>query len=164
MELITPAVGLMFWTSLVLVLLIALLSKFAWKPILGAIKERETTIEKALSAAENAKKEMQKLQADNERFLQEARVERDNLLKDARDAKDAIIAEAKAKANEDADRIIAQARATIANEKQVAINELKSTVGTLALDIAEKIVKEQLSSDEKQKSLVNNFLQEANLN
>ena len=164
MELITPSIGLVFWTTIVFVLLIILLTKFAWKPILATIKERENSIEQALNAAENAKKEMQKLQADNEKFLRDARAERDLLLKEARDAKEAMIAEAKGKATAEADKIIKQARETINMEKLAAINELKISVGTLAVEIAEKIIKEQLSSDDKQKSLVSNLLQEANLN
>jgi F-type H+-transporting ATPase subunit b len=164
MELVTPSIGLVFWTSIVFVLLIILLAKFAWKPILATIKERENTIEQALNAAENAKKEMQKLQADNEKFMREARAERDILLKEARDAKDAMIAEAKGKANSEADKIIRQAKETINTEKLAAITELKNSVGSLAIEIAEKIIKEQLSSDDKQKSLVSNLLQEANLN
>ena len=164
MELITPSIGLVFWTTIVFVLLIILLTKFAWKPILASIKERENSIEQALNAAENAKKEMQKLQADNEKFLRDARAERDLLLKEARDAKDAMIAEAKGKATSEAEKIIKQARETINMEKLAAINELKISVGTLAVEIAEKIIKEQLSSDDKQKSLVSNLLQEANLN
>ncbi len=164
MELVTPSIGLVFWTTIVFVLLIILLAKFAWKPILATIKERENTIEQALNAAENAKKEMQKLQADNEKFMREARAERDILLKEARDAKDAMIAEAKGKANSEADKIIRQAKETINTEKLAAITELKNSVGSLAIEIAEKIIKEQLSSDDKQKSLVSNLLQEANLN
>ncbi len=164
MELITPSIGLVFWTTIVFVLLIILLTKFAWKPILAAIKERENSIEQALNAAENAKKEMQQLQADNEKFMREARAERDLLLKEARDAKDAMIAEAKGKANSEAEKIIKQARESINLEKLAAINELKTSVGILAVEIAEKIINQQLSSDDKQKSLVSNLLQEANLN
>ena len=164
MELITPSIGLVFWTTIVFVILIILLTKFAWKPILATIKERENSIEQALNAAENAKKEMQKLQADNEKFMREARAERDVLLKEARDAKDAMIAEAKGKANSEAEKIIKQARESINLEKLAAINELKTSVGTLAVEIAEKIINQQLSSDDKQKSLLSNLLQEANLN
>lgn len=164
MELVTPGIGLIFWTTVVFVILVFILAKFAWKPILSMIKERENTIAEALNSAQKAKEEMQQLKADNERFMNEARADRDLILKEARDAKDAIINEAKNKAGSEAEKILIMARETINNEKLAAINELKAHVGSLAIEIAEKIMKEQLSSDEKQKSLVDNLLQEANLN
>lgn len=164
MELVTPGIGLVFWTTIVFVILFVLLAKFAWKPILGAIKEREQSIANALAAAENAKAEMSKLKSDNERILMEARNERDALLKDARETKEKIIAEAKSVAATEGEKILAAARTNIQNEKVAAIAELKNQVATLSIEIAEKILKSELSSDEKQKSLVNNMLKEVNLN
>lgn len=164
MELVTPAIGLVFWMLVTFLSILFLLKKFAWKPILKMIKEREDSIEGALQSAEKAKVEMKELQAGNERILAEAIAERENLLKDARDTKDAIIAEAKTKAKEQADRIVAQAMETINNEKLAAITELKNQVATLSIDIAEKILKEHLSSDDKQKTLVNNLMKEVTLN
>lgn len=162
--LVTPGVGLIFWTSIVFLLLLVLLGKFAWKPILSAIKEREQGIENALKSAEAAKKEMENLKAGNEKILNEARAERDALLKEARDTKEAIITEAKSKAQKDADRILATAREQIVAEKNAAIADLKAQVATLSIDIAEKILKSELSSDEKQKTLVNNLMKDVNLN
>jgi F-type H+-transporting ATPase subunit b len=162
--LVTPGVGLIFWTSIVFILLLVLLGKFAWKPILSAIKEREEGIATALKSAEAAKEEMENLKAGNEKILNEARSERDALLKEARDTKESIIAEAKTKATKEADRILATAREQIVAEKNAAIADLKAQVATLSIDIAEKILKSELSSDEKQKSLVNNLMKDVNLN
>lgn len=162
--LVTPSVGLIFWTSITFILLLVILGKFAWKPILSAIKTREKSIEDALQSAENALKDMRELKSNNERILNEARAERDNLLKEARDMKDAIIAEAKVKAQADAERIMSSAREQILNEKNAAVTELKNQVATLSIEIAEKILKSELSSDDKQKALVNNLMKDVNLN
>ena len=163
-SLIEPAIGLIFWTTITFVLLLVLLGKFAWKPILSAIKTREKGIEDALASAENALKDMRELKSNNEKILAQARVERDNLLKDARDMKDAIIAEAKQKAQADADRIMSTAREQITTEKNAAVAELKTQVATLSVEIAEKILRSELSSDEKQKALVNNLMKDVTLN
>lgn len=164
MELVTPALGLMFWMFVTFAIIFLLLKKFAWKPILKMIKEREDSIDSAIKSAEKAREEMKELQAGNERILAEARAASDALLKDARDAKESIIAEAKAKAKSEADRLVAQARETINNEKLAAITELKNQVATLSIDIAEKILKEQFSSDEKQKAHISNLMKEVTLN
>lgn len=163
-SLIEPAVGLIFWTTITFVLLLVLLGKFAWKPILAAIKTREQGIEDALQSAEKALNDMRELKSNNEKILAEARAERDNLLKEARDTKDAIIAEAKAKSQSEADRILSSAREQITNEKNAAVAELKNQVATLSIEIAEKILRSELSSDEKQKALVNNLMKDVNLN
>jgi F-type H+-transporting ATPase subunit b len=163
-SLIKPGIGLIVWTTVVFVLLLFLLSKYAWKPILNAIKEREEGITNALSAAEKAKEEMKALQAGNEKILAEARAERDAMLKDARDAKDAMVNEAKNKAKSESDRILATAREQITNEKNAAITELKNQVATLSIEIAEKILKSELSSDDKQKALVSTLMKDVNLN
>jgi F-type H+-transporting ATPase subunit b len=163
-SLITPGIGLIFWTTVVFILLVGILGKFAWKPILNAVKTRELGIEEALSSAERAKKEMLELKAGNEKILVEARAERDALLKEARDTKDAIVAEAKTKATKEAERIMASAREQITNEKNAAVTELKNQVATLSIEIAEKILKSELSSDDKQKALVNNLMKDVNLN
>lgn len=164
MELVQPAIGLVFWMIICFAILFLLLKKLAWKPILGAIKAREASIEDALSSAEKAKREMKELQSNNERILNEARAERDKMLKEARDTKDIIIAEAKSKAQKEADRLLTIARENIQNEKLAAISDLKNQVATLSIEIAEKILKEHLSSDDKQKALVKNLLQDVNLN
>ncbi|MCB9449683.1 MAG: F0F1 ATP synthase subunit B [Flavobacteriales bacterium] len=164
MELIQPAIGLLFWMMVSFLVVLFILKKFAWKPILGALKERETSIENALDEAEKARTEMASLQASNEKLLQEARIERDAMLKDARDMKDKIVAEAKNKAKDEADRLIVAARETIKNEKMAAITELKNQVATLSIDIAEKILRNELTQEEKQKNLNSTLLDEVNLN
>jgi F-type H+-transporting ATPase subunit b len=163
-SLIEPAVGLIFWTTITFILLLVLLGKFAWKPILNAIKTREESIDTALKSAENALKDMRELKSNNERILAEARTERDNLLKEARETKDAIVAEAKQKAQAETDRIMASAREQITNEKNAAVAELKNQVAVLSIEIAEKILKSDLSNDEKQKALVNSLMKDVNLN
>ena len=164
MELVTPAIGLVFWMSVTFLFIFFILKKFAWKPILNMIKEREDSIESALQAAEKAKLEMKELQAGNERILAEAMAERDNLLIEARETKDAIVNEAKTKAKAEADKLINQALESIRNEKMAAITELKNQVAALSIEVAEKILKEQLSTEEKQKVLVGNLLKEVELN
>jgi F-type H+-transporting ATPase subunit b len=163
-SLIEPGIGLIFWTTFVFLLLLLLLGKYAWKPILGAIKTREEGIEKALASAESALKDMRELKSNNEKILAEARSERDNLLKEARETKDVIIAEAKQKAQAESDRIMLSAREQILNEKNAAIAELKKQVATLSIEIAEKILKSELSNDQKQKALVDNLMKDVNLN
>ncbi len=163
-SLITPGIGLIFWTSVVFVLLLLILSKFAWKPILNAIKTREQGIEDALASAERALNDMRELKSNNERILNEARAERDAMLKEARETKESIIAEAKQKAQADADRIMTTARDQIRNEKNAAVAELKNQVAQLSIEIAEKILKSELSNDEKQKTLVSNLMKDVNLN
>ena len=164
MGLITPGIGLIFWTTLAFLVVLFLLKKMAWKPIMDAIHKREESIEQALKTAEHAKMEMAALKASNEKALKEAREQRDAILKDARDQKDAIISEAKSKAQAEADRILVAARETIRNEKMAAISELKNQVATLSIDIAEKILKTELSSENKQAAVVNNLVNEINLN
>ena len=164
MELVIPSIGLIFWTSLVFIILLFLLGKFAWKPILKSVKERETKIETALEASEKAREEMAALKSLNEDLRKEALLERDTLLKEEREIKDKIVAEAKSTANEEGERIIEAAREVIKNEKMAAVTELKNQVATLSIEIAEKIVREKLSTDEKQKALVDGLVEEINLN
>lgn len=164
MELLSPSLGLIFWMTLCFLILLFLLKKMAWGPILKMLKERETGIANALDSAKKAKEEMAALQASNEKILNEAKVERDKLLKEARDIKDSIIAEAKSNANKEADRLLAIARENIQNEKAAAVTELKNQVAKLSIEIAEKILKEELSSTDKQKALVSNMLNDVNMN
>lgn len=155
--------GLFFWQALILVILIILLVKFAWKPIMTAITEREAGIAGALAAAEAARKEMQNLQADNERILQEARAERDAMLKEAREIKEKTIADAKHAAEAEGEKMIEQAKATIESEKNAAMAELKTQVSGLSLEIAEKILKNQLSDTTAQTQLVEKMLEDVKL-
>ncbi|MGC6471053.1 MAG: F0F1 ATP synthase subunit B [Flavobacteriales bacterium] len=157
------SIGLFVWQSVLFLALLFLLRKYAWKPILSAVEEREEGIKGALEAAEKAKAEMQALNADNERVLQEAKAERDTILKEARELKDSIIAEAKEKATIEADKVLASAKEQINNEKMAAITELKNNVATLSIDIAEKILKSELTDDNKQKEFVNTAIEEASI-
>jgi F-type H+-transporting ATPase subunit b len=162
--LVEPGVGLIFWTTIVFLLLLFILGKYAWKPILKAIKEREESITNALSSADKALNDMRELKSANEIILTQARTERDAMLKEARETKDSIIAEAKQRAQGEYNRILATAREQITNEKNAAVAELKNQVAVLSIEIAEKILKSELSNDEKQKALVSNLMKDVNLN
>ncbi|MEO8934278.1 MAG: F0F1 ATP synthase subunit B [Xanthomarina sp.] len=164
MDLITPGLGLIFWTVITFLFLLVILKKFAWKPILGAVSERENGIKNALASAENARKEMENLHADNERILKEARAEREALLKDAREIKVQLIDDARAEAETQANKIIEQAQAAIEGEKRAAMAELKNHVANLSIEIAEKVVRAELSNNDKQVQLVESMLGEATLN
>ena len=164
MDLVTPQIGLIFWMVVTFVTVLIILRKFAWKPILKALSDREESISEALNTAKKAKEEMSALKADNERLLNEARSERDKMLKEAREAKDAIVNEAKTKAQAEANKIMNSARETINNEKNAAITELKNQVASMSIDIAEKILRHELSKDEKQKALVDSLLKDVSLN
>lgn len=144
--------------------LIFLMVKFAWKPILKALNDREEGIKNALDSAEKAKREMTNLQADNEKLLKEARAEREAMLKDARELKNKMIEDAKGEAQEQANKMIAQAHASIQTEKKAAVAELKAQVASLAIEIAEKVVKDELSNKDKQMKLVESMLGDAKLN
>ena len=164
MDLITPGFGLVFWTAITFLILLFILKKFAWKPILGAVSTREQSIKDALAAAEQARLEMENLHADNERILQEARAEREAMIKEAREIKNKMIADAKDEAQATASKMIQQAQVTIESEKKAAVAELKAQVATLSLDIAEKVLKQELSSKDQQAKLVNDLLGKATLN
>jgi F-type H+-transporting ATPase subunit b len=156
--------GLFVWQSIIFIGLILLLKKFAWKPILDAVNEREEGIKNALLSAENARKEMHNLQSDNQRILQEARLERDAMLKEAREMKEKMVADAKNEAQAQGLKMIEQAKAAIEGEKNAALAELKSHVALLSLEIAEKLLKEELSNKESQVKLVEKMLGDAKLN
>ena len=156
--------GLFFWQMLIFIGLIFLLKKFAWKPILDAVNDREEGIRSALLSAENARKEMQNLQSDNQRILQEARAERDAMMKEAREIKEKMIADSKSEAQAAGLKMIEQAKAAIESEKNAAMAELKSQVSSLSLNIAEKLLKDELSNKEAQVKLVEKMLGETKLN
>lgn len=163
MQLTSPE-SLIFWTTIIFIVFFILLAKFAWKPILGAVKSREESINNALASAEAARLEMQNLTTDNERILKEARAERDAMLKEAREMKEQMIADSKNEAQEQGQKLIAQAKLAIENEKNAAMAELKSQVSTLSLSIAEKLLKEELSNKESQTKLVEKLLGDVKLN
>jgi F-type H+-transporting ATPase subunit b len=164
MDLITPEWGLIFWTGISFLILLFILGKFAWKPILNSVNERETSILNALEEAANARKEMENLTADNERILKEARAERETMIKEARDIKTKMISDAKDEAKTTADSMILQAQEAIENEKKSAMSELKSQMASLSIAIAEKVVKEELSNKDKQLKLVEEMLEDTTLN
>ena len=164
MELVKPELGLIFWMALTFLIVLFILKKFAWGPILNAIHEREKSIENSLNLAQQAKAEMEDLKAGNEKLLAEARLERDKILKEAREIKDGMLADAKNKAQSEAERIVADARRNIQAEKLAAVNDLKNQVALISLEIAEKIVRQQLSGDTKQKELVSKLVSEVKLN
>lgn len=158
------SVGLFFWQTILFIALILLLRKFAWKPILSAVEEREKNISEAIEQAQRAREEMARLKSSNEDLLKQAREERDNILKEATQVKEQIIAEAKNKAKEEAEKILTASRLAIHNEKMAALTELKNQVAVLSIEIAEKILRNELSKDDKQKQLANALADEINLN
>lgn len=161
---LSVSIGTVLWTTIAFLIVLFLLVKFAWKPILASLKDRENSIQNALDAADKAKKEMESLHADNEKLLNEARAERDAMLKEARETKNKIVTEAKDKAKEEADNIIANAREAIQNEKMAAITEMKNQVAKFSIEIAEKILKDELSAKGKQEALIENAISDINLN
>ena len=157
------SIGLFFWHSLIFIGLIFLLKKFAWKPILDAVEERDSSIKKAISSAENARKEVEALKEDNSRILKEARIERDKLLKDAKKTKEDLIENAKEEAKLEALKIINQANLSIENEKRLAIKELKNQVSLISMEIAEKVIKKELDDNKKQEEFLNKLIDETNI-
>ncbi|SKB64687.1 F0F1 ATP synthase subunit B [Daejeonella lutea] len=162
--LVSPDPGLFIWSTVAFLILFFLLSKFAWKPIVQALDERERSIEDALSKAEMAKAEMAKLISENEDLLREARLERDNILKEAKEIKDQIINDAKDSAKTEGAKLIEKAKDEINNQKLAAMAEIKNQVSTLSLDIAEKVLRKQFEDQDKQQALVNDLLKEVKLN
>ena len=155
--------GLFFWQLFIFVGLVLLLKKYAWKPILDTVNERESSIKDALSSAAASREEMENLQADNQRILKEARAERDTLLKEARTTSNQIVEQAKAEAKKEADKIMQQTQEAIANEKAAAVEDLKRQVAGFSLDIAEQVLKSELESESKQKQLVEKLLSDVKL-
>ncbi|NMM47162.1 F0F1 ATP synthase subunit B [Marinigracilibium pacificum] len=164
MELLLPGVGLIFWQALGFIILLIFLGKFAWGPILNALKIREQSIDQALEAAEKAREDMAKLQAENNKLLDEARLERDKILKEAKEASAKMLDKAKEDASKTTEKMIADAKASIDAEKKSALKEVKNQVAELSLEIAEKVIKNQLSDDKKQKDLVEEYVKDINLN
>lgn len=162
MELVTPEIGLIFWTTVVFLLLVILLRKVAWKPILTAVDERNNSIKESLLAAEKARNEMSELTASNEKIIAQAKADRDILLKEAREMKSQIISQAKDKAGIEAEKLVNSAKEQISNEKMKALTELKNHVADLSIEMAEKVLLAELSDSEKQKKLVNTALKENN--
>jgi F-type H+-transporting ATPase subunit b len=164
MELVNPGIGLIFWMTLAFGIVLWVLAKYAWKPILKSLKEREHSIDSALHEADKAREEMKALKFSNEELLAEAKEERDALLKQAREVKEKLIAEASMKANEEANRIVESAREAIKNEKMAAMVDLKNQIAKLSIDIAEKVLERELENTEEQKEYVDQMIKKAKLN
>ena len=164
MELVTPSIGLIVWQTLAFLLLLFLLAKFAWKPVLKGLHEREHSIETALQSAENAKAEMARLTSENESLLKQARAERDMILKEAKELKDKIVGEAKSSAQIEGAKMIEKAQEEINSQKAAALAEIKGQVSELSLQIAEKVLRTQLQDKSKQEALVSDLLKDVKLN
>jgi F-type H+-transporting ATPase subunit b len=164
MDLISPDLGLIIWQTIGFAILFIILAKYAWKPILSALEEREGTIETALLAAEQAKKDMASLVAENEKILQEARIERDQILKSANEYAAKIMEEANEAASKVEARMIAEAKAQIQTEKEAALTDVKIQVAELSLLVAEKLIRQNLTAEPEQKRLVQEFVKEIKLN
>lgn len=164
MELLTPGVGLIIWQTIVFILLFLLLAKLAWKPIINSLKDRERSIQDALDTAEKARLEMAQLKSDNEKLLNEAREERDRILREAREVSTKMREEAQTEARKASDKIIEDARAAINIEKQAALRDVKTQVAMFSLEIAEKLMKKNLSGDKSQKELVEAYVKDLKVN
>jgi F-type H+-transporting ATPase subunit b len=164
MDLLIPGEGLIIWQLIIFLGLFFFLAKFAWKPILSSLKEREESIQQALDSAVKAKEEMAKLTAGNEELLKQAKLERDKIIRDARDAANRLIDVAQTEAKKSADKLIEDAKSVINTEKAAALRDVKAQVALFSLQIAEKLIKKNLSSDQAQKDLVSEYLKETKLN
>jgi F-type H+-transporting ATPase subunit b len=164
MQLVTPGIGLIFWMLVSFSLVMYILAKYAWGPIMKGIHQREDTIEKALEAANEAKKEMLQLKAGNEQLLRDAKDERDALMRDARKVRESILDEARAKAAAESARIIENARENIQFEKMAAINELKNQIASISIEIAEKLIGKELENKQQQQQLTEKLLKEVKIN
>lgn len=164
MGLVSPDFGLFFWMVISFSILLIILRRFAWKPILKALSDRENSIDQALKAAQLAKDEMTRLQADNEKILREAIIEREKIIKEAREMKESIVRDAKIQASAEANKVMENAKTAIEQEKAAAINDIKEIVSTFSIDIAEKILKEHLTDVENQKKLVKYYVGQIKLN
>lgn len=164
MDLLTPSTGLFFWQLVIFLGLFTILAKFAWKPILASLKEREESIQTALDSAERAKQEMAALQAGNEALLKQARDERDKILRDAREAANRLQEQIHSDAKKAADKLISDARAMINTEKQAALRDVKQQVALFSLQVAERLMKKNLADDKSQKDLIDSYIKDLKLN
>jgi len=164
MELVNPGIGLIFWMTLAFAALLWILAKFAWKPIMKSLHDREGKIEDSLQLADQTREEMKQLKIDNEALLKKAKEERDAILRDARNIKESIIDKARDSANEEYNRILERAREDIKNEKMAAITDLKNRIAQLSIEIAEKLLREELSKDEKQQELLKKLIDDVEIN
>jgi F-type H+-transporting ATPase subunit b len=164
MELLLPGIGLIFWTLIAFILVFIILRKFAWKPILSSLNERERTIADSLETAQRVKAEMAQLKGENEEMLAKAREERGLMLKEARDTKDRIINEAKEQAKVEANKIIVEAQQAINAQKMAAITEVKNQVGKLVIEVTEKVLRKELGNKEAQEAHIRGLVSEVKMN
>ncbi|MEX1241237.1 MAG: F0F1 ATP synthase subunit B [Cyclobacteriaceae bacterium] len=164
MQLLTPGIGLIIWQIIVFTLLLIVLAKLAWRPIINSLKDRERSIQEALDTAEKARQEMSQLRSDNERLLNEARAERDRILREAREISNKMREEAQHEAKKTADKIVDDARAAINIEKQAALKDVKVQVAMFSLEIAEKLMNKNLSGDKAQRELVESYVKDLKVN
>ncbi|MEE4257806.1 MAG: F0F1 ATP synthase subunit B [Bacteroidales bacterium] len=164
MEIVSPGIGLIIWMTISFAALIFILRRYAWKPILKSLHERESTIDEALNQANKAREEMKTLKAGNEKLLKEAQEERNVMLRDARKVKDAIIEEAKTKANEEANNIVENAKERIENEKMAAMTDLKNQIASISIEVAEKILERELAAENKQEDFIKSLIDKTKLN
>lgn len=164
MEIIMPELGVIFWTLLSFFIVFFVLRKYAWKPIMNMLKERDQSIEQALNSADNARKEMQKLESKNEELVKEAKRERETLLKEAKETQTKIISEARDSAKGEASRMIDKARKEIRAEREAAFAEMKNEIVGYAVDIAEKILRQELQDKDKQTEIAEKYLSDIKKN
>ncbi|MCF8304551.1 MAG: F0F1 ATP synthase subunit B [Bacteroidales bacterium] len=164
MELVNPGFGLIFWMIVSFGIVLIILGKYAWRPILNSLRERERSIDEALLSADKAREEMKELKANNEKLLEQAREEQDKILKNARETSDKIIEDSRNKANEEANRILETAREQIKNERQAAMSELKKQIASISIEIAEKILIKELQSPENQKKHIEELVEKIKIN
>jgi F-type H+-transporting ATPase subunit b len=164
MGLLTPELGLFVWSLLAFLVVFFLLKKFAWKPILNTLHERESSIADSIASADKVRKEMANMQAENEQLLTQAREERSMMLKEAKETKDKIVAEAKTQATEEANKILAEARAQIQNEKMAALTDVKNQMGKLVIEVSEKVIRKELSDKNASAAYINTLAKEIQLN
>ncbi len=159
-----PGIGLLFWTFIIFCLFWAMVGKFAFRPIKDALKKRNNDIQSALDEAKKAREEMSQLASDNQRLLQEAREERSKMLREAKETGDKLISEARTKAKEEAQKIVLDARTEIENQKNKALVEVKNQVGQMSIDIAEKLIRQQMANNQEQRALVDKLVSELKMN
>ena len=162
-SLTSPALGLVFWTTIIFIIFFLVLKRFAWKPILNAVKARDEMIKGSLASAEKARKEMLKLQSDNEAILKKARDERESILREARDIRDKLISEAKGQAAAEAEKLVEKARTGIEREKAKALEDIREQVAFLSVEIASKLLNERLQRTDEQAKLINSYLKDMKL-
>jgi F-type H+-transporting ATPase subunit b len=164
MELLLPELGLFIWTLLAFIIVFLILKKFAWKPILDTLNDREKSIADSIASADKVRKEMANMQSENEQLLNQAREERSLMLKEAKETKDKIVSQAKAEATEEANKIMAEARSQIQNEKMAALTDVKNQMGKLVIEVSEKVLRKELSDKSAQESYISTLAKEIKLN